>query len=64
VVHEAQRRGDFSDKLDTNAIVSAMFALFDGFRLQKAIDPSQDTQAYTAVVEALLTGSLWTGDPI
>jgi AcrR family transcriptional regulator len=40
MVREAQRRGDFSDKLDTNAIVSAMFALFDGFRLQKATDPS------------------------
>ena len=61
VVREAHRRGDFNRELDTGAIVSAMFALYDGFRLQKANDPTLDTQAYIGVVEALLTGSLWTG---
>ena len=61
VVREAQRRGDFSPELDAGAIVGAMVALYDGFRLQKANDPTLDTEAYTCVMEALRIGSLWTG---
>ena len=61
VVREAQRRGDFNGYLDPESVVSALFALYDGFRLQKANNPSIDTQAYVHVVEALLTGSFWTG---
>ena len=61
VVQEAQRRGDFAQTLNADAIVTAMMALYDGFRLQKAWYPDLDTETYQAVVEALLTGSLWTG---
>ena len=62
VVRETQRRGDYSTDLDSEAIVSAMIALHHGFQLQKAIHPALGTEAYEKVVEALLTGTLWTGD--
>ena len=61
VVREARRRGDFSEALSPQAIVEAMFALYDGFRLQKAIDPALNTEDYVRVVAALLTGAFWTG---
>ena len=63
VVTEAQKRGDFETTLDPNAIVQAMISLYDGFRLQKAINPDLPTAAYVAVVKALLTVTLWTGSP-
>jgi AcrR family transcriptional regulator len=63
IVNEAQRRGDLRATLDANAISQAMFALYDGFRLQKAIDPALRTEAYVEVVKALLTGTIWTGSP-
>lgn len=62
VVQEAQGRGDYAEGLDPQAIVSAMIALHHGFVIQKAIHPDLETEAYKTVVEALLTGSLWTGD--
>jgi AcrR family transcriptional regulator len=61
IVIEAQGRGDFEAALDFQSVVRAMFALYDGFRLQKAIDPSIPTAPYVTVVKALLTGSFWTG---
>lgn len=61
VVQETQRRGDYAPGLDPEALVSALIALHHGFQLQKAIHPQLDTEAYKEVVEALLTGSLWTG---
>jgi hypothetical protein len=61
VVEEAQGRGDFSKALNADAIVTMMFAVYDGYRLQKAIDPGLDTEAYREVIEALLTGCFWTG---
>jgi AcrR family transcriptional regulator len=61
VVREAQRRGDFNPALSTEAIGIAMHAMYDGFRLQKANDPTLDTHAYTEVVVAMLTGAFWTG---
>jgi AcrR family transcriptional regulator len=63
IVTESQRRGDLRTTLDPNAIVQAMFALYDGFRLQKAIDSDLPSEAYVEVVKALLTGALWTGSP-
>ena len=61
IVVEAQRRGDFNATLEPDSIVRAMFALYDGFRLQKAIAPDMPTPPYASVVTALLTGSFWTG---
>jgi AcrR family transcriptional regulator len=43
------------------ALTRVMFAVYDGYRLQKAIDPGLDTEAYREVIEALLTGCFWTG---
>jgi TetR/AcrR family transcriptional regulator, transcriptional repressor of aconitase len=67
IVVEAQRRGDFASDLDPDSIERAMFALYDGFRLQKAITPDLPTAPYVAVVTALLTGQFWAGsapDPV
>ncbi len=61
VVREAQRRGDVDAGLEPGALASAMIALYDGFRLQKAMDPSIDTSDYARVAEALLGGTSWTG---
>ena len=61
VVREAQRRGDVDAGLDAGAVAGAMVALHDGFRLQKAMDPTLDTSEYVRVAEALLSGTLWTG---
>ena len=61
VVREAQRRGDLSAELDADAVASAMFALYEGFRLLKAVDPAIDTANYVRVAEALLNGTSWTG---
>ncbi len=63
VVREAQRRGDFSGRLEADAIVNALFALYHGFHLQKATDPAQSTPDYVRVVQAMLTGSFWAGAP-
>lgn len=62
LVNEGQRRGDFNRALDSDAIVSAMFALHDGFRLQKANHPEMDTEAYMEAAEAMTTGRFWTRD--
>ncbi len=61
VVREAQRRGDVDAGLEPGAVASAMIALYDGFRLQKAMDPTIDTSDYVRVAEALLSGTSWTG---
>ena len=61
VVREAQRRGDVDAGLEPGALASAMIALYDGFRLQKAMDPTIDTADYVRVVAALLGGTAWTG---
>ena len=61
VVREAQRRGDFDGGLEPGAVANAMIALYDGFRLQKAMDPTIDTSDYVRVAEALLSGTSWTG---
>ena len=61
VVREAQRRGDVDEGLEPGALASAMIALYDGFRLQKAMDPTIDTSDYARVAEALLGGTSWTG---
>lgn len=63
VVVEAQRRGHFAPGLDTDSIVLALFALHDGFRLEKAIRPEISTDRYLTVVHALLLGGLWKGPP-
>ena len=61
LAREAQRRGDLDGALEPGALASAMIALYDGFRLQKAMDPTIDTSDYVRVVEALLGGTSWTG---
>ncbi len=61
VAREAQRRGDVDATLDAGAVASAMIALYEGFRLQKAMDPTIDTSEYVRVAEALLGGTAWTG---
>lgn len=44
-----------------DALASAMLALYDGFRLLKAMGPAIDTAEYVGVAEALLSGTSWTG---
>ena len=61
VIREAQRRGDIDASLESGALASAMIALYEGFRLQKAMDPTIDTSDYVRVVAALLGGTAWTG---
>ena len=61
VVREAQGRGDIDRGLEPGAVAGAMMALYDGFRLQKAMDPTIDTSDYVRVAEALLSGTSWTG---
>lgn len=61
-VAEAQQRGDFSKNLDPEAVVAAIFALYDGFRVQKTFREEANTEQYRDVVVALLTGRFWTGD--
>ena len=61
VVREAQRRGDVDAGIEPGALAGAMIALYDGFRLQKAMDPTLDTSEYARVAEALLSGTSWTG---
>ena len=54
LVRAAQGRGDLPAGVDPDAVARAMIALFQGFVLQQAWDPSVRVEPYLAVVEALI----------
>lgn len=61
VVGQAQADGDFAGSLDRESVARVMMALYDGFLVQKALDPAVKTGPFVAVAVALFTGRFWTG---
>ncbi len=56
LVRAGQRRGDLPRALDPDAAARAMLALFHGFVLQQAWDPSVEVAPYLKAVNSLLDG--------
>jgi AcrR family transcriptional regulator len=54
VVRQAQRRGEVPSNVDPDAVARTMIALFHGFILQQAWDPSTAIEPYVAVIEAAI----------
>jgi AcrR family transcriptional regulator len=55
-VRGAQRRGALAPQVDADAVARVMIALFQGFVLQQAWDPTARVDAYVDVIRALVAG--------
>lgn len=52
-VERAQRMGSVDPSLDPRSYTRLMMALFEGFRLQKLLDPEVDTDGFIAAMKAI-----------
>ncbi len=57
-IASAQNSGELSADFDPPALARALTALFEGYALQRALDPTIDTGAYRRTVRALLENGL------
>jgi AcrR family transcriptional regulator len=57
-VSSAQESGEISADLDPHALARALTALFEGYALQRALDPAIDTDAYRRTIRHLLERGL------
>lgn len=61
LILESQARGEINPELDAVSVARTMIAMFQGFIVQKIIDPDLDVEGFTKVAGALYGGSFWTG---
>ncbi|MEX2599436.1 MAG: TetR/AcrR family transcriptional regulator [Dehalococcoidia bacterium] len=61
LVVKGQREGHIDRALDPDALARVMVAVYNGFVLQKALEPDTDTDAFVAALVALFSGSLQGG---
>ncbi len=63
IVRGSQARGEIEASLDPEAVARVMTALYQGFVIQRLVDPALDVQAYVQVMRALFGGQFWHGEP-
>jgi AcrR family transcriptional regulator len=61
IIAAAKERGDVDPAADPEAAAQVMLSLFEGFVIQRTLDPGVDAQDYVATVSRVLTGRFWRG---
>ncbi len=59
LIEGGQREGVFSKQLDAETIARVLLSLFIGFEVQLALNPDMDIDAYAAVCNAIIQGTLF-----
>ena len=62
LIREAQARGEVTPHLEPDAVARLMIAVFQGFLLQQAWDPSVEVKPYLSVLQWLLDGLVQRSD--
>jgi AcrR family transcriptional regulator len=61
LIEESQKRGEINSTLEPDAVARTMVALYQGFLMQRIVDPDLDVYAYTQAAGSLYGGTFWTG---
>jgi AcrR family transcriptional regulator len=61
IMSQAQARGEVNPSLDPDAVARVFMALFQGFILQKVLEPDADPWSYVQAVMAMAKGTFWIG---
>ena len=59
IIGRAQAAGEVDAALDTESVARVLLATWQGYVLQKALDPEVDVTSYLEVVKAMYGGSFW-----
>jgi AcrR family transcriptional regulator len=62
LISGAQARGEIKAALDPESIARIMLGLYQGFVMQRLVDPDMDAVSYGKVMRALFDGTFWLGD--
>jgi TetR/AcrR family transcriptional repressor of uid operon len=62
LIRGSQARGEIDASLDPDSVARIMLGLYQGFVMQKLVDPNMDAKSYGKVMRALFDGSFWRGD--
>jgi AcrR family transcriptional regulator len=62
LIREAQARGEVKRSLDPDSVARLMIGIYQGFVVQRLIDPDMDASGYTKVAQSLFDGTFWQGD--
>ena len=62
VVEKAQSQGEVDPDLDPMAAARVLFAMWQGFVVQKALSPEADVDGFLSVMRALYSGTFWLGE--
>jgi AcrR family transcriptional regulator len=62
MVRQSQARGDIEASLDPEAMARVMIAIYQGFLIQKLVEPDLDVLAYCRAAGALFGGGFWRGE--
>ncbi len=57
-VTRAQRKGEIDPSLNAEQVARMLFTVFEGYKAQKVIEPSLDTNAYVANLIPMLVRGL------
>ena len=61
VISKAQGQGEINPDLNPAAAARVLLSMWQGFVLQKALDPGLDLASYLDAVRAMYSGSFWIG---
>src|SRR5439155_18907689 len=59
IVRRSQAKGEINPDLEPDAIARTFCSLFQGFVLQRTVDPNFDVWAYVDACVAMVTGNFW-----
>ncbi len=62
LIRGAQARGEIKSSLDSESIARIMLGLYQGFVMQRLVDPDMDAMSYGKVMRSLFDGTFWLGD--
>jgi AcrR family transcriptional regulator len=59
IIQNSQATGEIEQTLDAQGVARVMTALYQGFVIQRMLDPDLDVVAYTRAARALFGGEFW-----
>jgi len=62
LVEHSQARGDIDRSLDADAVARLMVGMYQGFVVQRLVDPDLDAGEFVKVARALFGGTFWHGE--
>jgi AcrR family transcriptional regulator len=61
IMRQAQERGEINRDLNPEGVARVFMALFQGFILQKIVEPEADAEGYVRAIMAMVNGTFWFG---